>query len=54
MCFPKMAPNKIKCYELFCVHLGLVTAQCVLEQTRRLSASIWELKGHPNHPIDLI
>ncbi|CAH0552941.1 unnamed protein product [Brassicogethes aeneus] len=53
-CFPKTSPGKIKCYELFCVHLGLVTASCVLEQTRRLSATIWELRGHPSHPIDLL
>ncbi|KAJ8937389.1 hypothetical protein NQ318_015469 [Aromia moschata] len=54
LCFPKMTPSKIRCYELFCIHLGLVTASCVLEQTRRLSATIWELKGHPSHAIDLL
>ncbi|CAH1963927.1 unnamed protein product [Acanthoscelides obtectus] len=54
LCFPKMSPNKIRCYELFCIHLGLVTASCVLEQTRRLSATIWELRGHPSHAIDLL
>ncbi|KAJ8928402.1 hypothetical protein NQ314_019067 [Rhamnusium bicolor] len=54
ICFPKMAPSKIRCYELFCMHLGLVTASCVLEQTRRLSATIWELRGHPSHAIDLL
>ncbi|KAJ8985700.1 hypothetical protein NQ317_014349 [Molorchus minor] len=54
ICFPKMSPAKIRCYELFCVHLGLVTASSVLEQTRRLSATIWELRGHPSHAIDLL
>ncbi|XP_071050896.1 BLOC-3 complex member HPS1 isoform X1 [Onthophagus taurus] len=53
-CFPKMPPQKIRCYELYTIHLGLVTTQCVLEHTRRLSATIWELKGHPDHPIDLL
>ncbi|GJQ86235.1 hypothetical protein Trydic_g8935 [Trypoxylus dichotomus] len=53
-CFPKMSPNKIRCYELYCVHLGLATAQCVLEHARRIAATIWELKGHPDHPIDLL
>nr|CAI5850418.1 unnamed protein product [Callosobruchus analis] len=54
LCFPKMSANKIRCYELFCIHLGLVTASYVLEQTRRLSATIWELRGHPSHAIDLL
>uniref|UniRef100_A0A1Y1JYQ2 Hermansky-Pudlak syndrome 1 protein homolog n=1 Tax=Photinus pyralis TaxID=7054 RepID=A0A1Y1JYQ2_PHOPY len=53
-CFPKMSPTKVRCYELFCIHLGLATASCVLEHTRRLAATIWELRGHPNHPIDLL
>ncbi|KAI4458729.1 hermansky-pudlak syndrome protein 1 [Holotrichia oblita] len=54
MCFPKISPNKIRCYELYCVHLGLATAQCVLEHTRRIAATIWEIKGQPDHPIDLL
>lgn len=39
-CFPKSNPNKVKCYELFCVHLGLATATCVMEHARRLVATI--------------
>ncbi|XP_065169466.1 BLOC-3 complex member HPS1 isoform X2 [Atheta coriaria] len=54
LCFPKMSPHKIRCYELFCIHLGLATSTCVLEHTRRLAATIWELRGHPNHPMDLL
>ncbi|XP_045467647.1 Hermansky-Pudlak syndrome 1 protein homolog [Harmonia axyridis] len=54
ICFPKMSPSKIRCYEIFCIHLGLVSQPCVLEHTRRLAATIWELNGHPSHPIDLI
>lgn len=53
-CFPKMSPNKVRCYELYCIHLGLATPSCVLEHTRRLAATIWELRGHPNNPVDLI
>ncbi|KAF5295998.1 hypothetical protein FQA39_LY12770 [Lamprigera yunnana] len=54
VCFPKMSPTKVRCYELYCIHLGLATASVVLEHTRRLAATIWELRGHPNHPIDLL
>lgn len=53
ICFPKMNPEKVRCYELFCIHLGLVSASCVLEHTRRLSATIGDLKGYPSHPLEI-
>ncbi|XP_014205525.1 Hermansky-Pudlak syndrome 1 protein homolog isoform X2 [Copidosoma floridanum] len=52
--FPKLSPNKIRIYELFCVHLGLATSSCVLEHSRRLAATIWEITGLPNNPADLL
>ncbi|CAD7088595.1 unnamed protein product [Hermetia illucens] len=39
-CFPKASLNKIKCFEVYCIHLGLVTATCALEHCRRLVATI--------------
>nr|XP_023028272.1 Hermansky-Pudlak syndrome 1 protein homolog isoform X2 [Leptinotarsa decemlineata] len=54
ICFPKMQISKIRCYELFCLHLGLVTASCVLEQNRRLAATISELRGHPSQATDFL
>ncbi|XP_046385699.1 Hermansky-Pudlak syndrome 1 protein isoform X2 [Ischnura elegans] len=53
-CFPKMPPAKVQCYELFCIHLGLATASCVLEQSRRLAATVWEVTGASNNPIDVL
>ncbi|CAB3366142.1 Hypothetical predicted protein [Cloeon dipterum] len=53
-CFPKTSPGKVQCYELFCVHLGLATSSCVLEHTRRLAATIWEVTGVPGNPADLL
>ncbi|KNC28627.1 hypothetical protein FF38_04891 [Lucilia cuprina] len=44
-CFPKTPANKIKCYELYCVHLGLVTATCAVEHSRRLVATISDVVG---------
>ncbi|XP_030756816.1 Hermansky-Pudlak syndrome 1 protein homolog isoform X2 [Sitophilus oryzae] len=52
--FPKQSPSKIKCYELFCVHLGLTTPSGMLEQARRLAGTVWELKGFPTHAIDFL
>ncbi|KAM7349896.1 Hermansky-Pudlak syndrome 1 protein [Cochliomyia hominivorax] len=45
VCFPKTPMNKIKCYELYCVHLGLVTATCAVEHSRRLVATIADVVG---------
>ncbi|XP_011506371.1 PREDICTED: Hermansky-Pudlak syndrome 1 protein homolog isoform X2 [Ceratosolen solmsi marchali] len=52
--FPKLSASKIRIYELYCVHLGLATSSCVLEHSRRLAATIWEVTGLPNNPADLI
>lgn len=54
VCFPKMTLSNVRCFELFCIHLGLATSPVVLEQTRRLAATIWEVTGVPNNPIDLL
>lgn len=53
-CFPKLSVNKIRIYELYCVHLGLATSSCVLEHSRRLAATIWEVTGVPNNPADIL
>ncbi|KAK0183216.1 hypothetical protein PV327_001277 [Microctonus hyperodae] len=53
-CFPKISSNKIRIYELYCVHLGLATSSCVLEHSRRLAATIWEITGLPNNPADIL
>lgn len=53
--FPGMDPNRVRVYELFCVHLGLATSPCVLEHTRRLAATIWEVTGPIDaNPADLL
>ncbi|XP_053975901.1 BLOC-3 complex member HPS1 isoform X2 [Hylaeus volcanicus] len=52
--FPKLSANKIRIYELYCVHLGLATSSCVLEHSRRLAATIWEVTGVPNNPADIL
>lgn len=52
--FPKMSPGKIRIYELYVMHLGLMPTSAVLEQSRMLSSTVWELKGFPTHAIDLL
>ncbi|XP_063221204.1 BLOC-3 complex member HPS1 [Bacillus rossius redtenbacheri] len=53
-CFPKAMPGKVRCYELYCIHLGLATSSCVLEHSRRLAATIWEVTGAPKSPLDIL
>ena len=53
--FPGSDPDKIRIYELFCIHLGLATSPCILEHTRRLAATIWEVTGpSATNPADLL
>ncbi|XP_039282993.1 uncharacterized protein LOC120348844 [Nilaparvata lugens] len=44
-CFPKWNPQKVHCFELYCIHLGLATSSCVLDQSRRIAATVWEVTG---------
>ncbi|CAG2054074.1 unnamed protein product [Timema podura] len=53
-CFPKTSLSKVRCYELYCIHLGLATSSCVLEHSRRLAATIWEVTGVANNPLDIL
>lgn len=55
-CFSNTAAERVQVCEVLCVHLGLVTAPCVLEQTRRLLASVWEVAGQGGacYPADLL
>ncbi|CAH1399469.1 unnamed protein product [Nezara viridula] len=53
-CFPKNQSNKVRCFELYCVHIGLATSSCVLEQSRRIAATICEVTGVPSNPLDLL
>jgi len=43
--FPGPSSSKIKCLELFCVHLGLSTSSCVLGHAKRLASTIYEVIG---------
>jgi len=46
--FPGVLSSKIRCLELFCIHLGLATSSCVLEHSKRLATTICEVTGTSN------
>ncbi|KAL1510025.1 hypothetical protein ABEB36_004681 [Hypothenemus hampei] len=54
MYFPKISAAKIRIYELFVMNLGIVSASALLQQAKKLSSTIWDLKGFPNNAIDLL
>lgn len=52
---PKHDIKHVRIFELFCIHLGLTTSPCILEQTRRLAATVWEISGYSStKPRDLL
>ncbi|OXA60249.1 Hermansky-Pudlak syndrome 1 protein homolog isoform X2 [Folsomia candida] len=52
-CFPNNS-SKVRCVELFCIHLGLVTSSCVLEHSRRLATNIFDEYIGTNVAMDLL
>lgn len=53
--FPDIPPNQVRAFELFCIHLGMTTSPCILEQTRRLAATVWEIAAPMSaNPLDLL
>ena len=53
-CFPTMSPDSVHCYELFCVHIGIVNNKFVTMSCKKLAAHLWETSGEASSPIGLL
>lgn len=53
-CFPSVSQDRIYCYELFCMHLGILPLSQVSGHSRRLAAMLWETSGEANLPMFLV
>ncbi len=53
-CFPNVPLSKIRCVELFCIHLGLVTSGLVIDHAKRLSVNIFDEFTGGNAAMDLL
>ncbi|XP_078359070.1 BLOC-3 complex member HPS1-like [Oculina patagonica] len=53
-CFPTAPANVIRCYELMCVHVGLVPVQFAVKHIRRLASALFETSLGAHYPISLI
>ncbi|XP_065176716.1 BLOC-3 complex member HPS1-like isoform X2 [Sycon ciliatum] len=52
-CFPAAPSGSIHCYELLCLHVGIVPSHFVGKQARRLASQLWDQSG-ANSPFSLI
>jgi len=53
-CFPSAPANAICCYELMCVHVGLVPVQFAAKHIRSLAAALFQTSLGAHHPISLM
>ena len=53
-CFPSATANAICCYELMCVHVGLVPVQFAAKHIRSLAAALFQTSLGAHHPISLM
>ncbi|XP_077992016.1 BLOC-3 complex member HPS1-like [Glandiceps talaboti] len=53
-CFPNAPVGSVHCYELMCMHVGVVPVQYVVNHCQNLAAKLWETSGELNSPISLL
>lgn len=53
-CFPTTPASAIRCFELMCVHVGLVSVQFAVKQIRKLILKMFEKSLGSNFPLSLI
>ena len=53
-CFPSAPANAVRCYELMCVHVGLVPVQFATKHIRSLASALFQTSLGAHYPISLI
>ena len=53
-CFPLFSISSVQCYELLCMHIGVVSNRFVATSCKKLSALLWEASGEASSPIGLL
>lgn len=56
-CFPSLSQvsqDRIYCYEIFCMHLGVLPLSQVAGHSRRLADMLWQASGEANLPMFLV
>jgi len=52
--FPSEAVGSVHCYELVCIHVGIVSNDFVVTSCKRLSRLLWEATGEAHSPVNLL
>lgn len=52
--FPNEPEGSVHCYELFCMHIGVVNNHFVSTSAQKLARLLWEASGEVNAPINLL
>lgn len=53
-CFPTAVPGSVHCFELICIHIGIVPTNIVSVHIQQLSSRLWEMAGDGLAPISLL
>ncbi|XP_070539470.1 BLOC-3 complex member HPS1-like [Ptychodera flava] len=53
-CFPNAPFGSVHCFELMCMHVGVVPVQYVVNHCHHLASKLWETSGELNSPISLL
>lgn len=53
-CFPSAPANAVRCYELMCVHVGLVPVHFATKHIRSLASALFQTSLGAHYPISLI
>ncbi|KAK7109941.1 BLOC-3 complex member HPS1-like [Littorina saxatilis] len=53
-CFPHKVEGAIHCYEMFLMHVGLVTPQYIAAHCQKLAHKLWEMSGEAFTPVNLL
>lgn len=53
-CFPQSVDGAIHCYEMFLMHVGLVTPPFIASHCQRLAHKLWEMSGEAYTPVNLL
>jgi hypothetical protein len=53
-CFPAVQEGSVRCYELMCMHVGLVPVRLAARHIRKLATALFETSLGAHYPISLI
>ncbi|KAL8604921.1 hypothetical protein ACOMHN_028549 [Nucella lapillus] len=53
-CFPNRVEGAVHCYEMFLMHVGLVTPPYIAAHCQKLAQKLWQMSGEAYTPVNLL